>query len=337
MTLIEMMIAMLLGSILVAFGVALTGGHARLVGVASDRLDMYQRSRLAMNVIAQDVRHAGVGIGYRPSGWFPGLSRGSFTTIGGGRFESDGRAIELSSGLEATDDLGIRLANGDFRTIASFDRTTAQMCSGGDFDDGDVVVFSSPEGLHSQTVAISGLAAEACTEGQCRSGCTGFTWVPIDAFRSSPLAVNASYATGQVASGYEHVVWYVRASEGRGQLRRAGVTPDAPCSGPAEACGGTVAENVETLQVRVWQWDRALSRWTDVTGESELMSRDRLRVDLEMVFRSDQDFGEAPQPEVRLELENRCVPECDGVRDHVARWAVRTSVEIRNSGRMEIR
>jgi hypothetical protein len=40
---------------------------------------------------------------------------------------------------------------------------------------------------------------------------------------------------------------------------------------------------------------------------------------------------------VTLALEpNVCVPDCDQ-QDQIARWAIRTSVEIRNSGRLELR
>jgi hypothetical protein len=95
-------------------------------------------------------------------------------------------------------------------------------------------------------------------------------------------------------------------------------------------------EGVETLQVAVWGWDRATDSWLDVTAEPMITDRERLRVDLEMVVRGDSDFEQRVQPPVQLQLEDACVPDCDQ-GDYVNRWALRTTVEIRNSGRLQLR
>src|SRR5688572_1502418 len=154
LTLIELSISVAISAFLVLAAVTLSADHSRLLGLTTDRIEAHQEARLALDLLAFDARHAGVGIGYRPSGWFEGMTRGSFTVEGGARFESNNRRIELASGPTITDDLGLRIANGDTRTIADFDSNSGQMCSGSVFANGDLVSFISREGLYSTTARV---------------------------------------------------------------------------------------------------------------------------------------------------------------------------------------
>ncbi len=309
LTLIELVVSLAISSFLVMAAVSMTAEHTRLLGLTSEKVDMYQEARRAMDMMALDVRQAGVGIGYRPSGWFDGFSRGTFTVEGGAQFRSNNRTLALAAGDVPTDDLGIRRASGDFRTIADFDSTSGQMCAGGNFHSGDVVAFSSQQGLYAMTARIDGLAAAPCSEGDCLGGCVAFTWQPSPSFVSEPSALTASYAEGQVAAGFEHVVWFVNSVDGLGELRRASVTTERPCT--SLDCGGTVASGVETLQVSLWSWDPTASAWVDITSDAQITNRDRLRMDLEMVVRGRSDFDVGVQPPVQLELEpGACVPTC---------------------------
>ena len=112
-----------------------------LMGVTEDRLDMVQASRVVMNLISSDVRSAGLGL--RPqTGQFQGLLTGPFT-VGGVPFGGAGtlqvqEADATGSGTFTpyavpTQDLGVRLADGDQATIVDFTgkgSTAGSMTSG---------------------------------------------------------------------------------------------------------------------------------------------------------------------------------------------------------------
>lgn len=336
-SLVELMVSLAISAFLVLAAVTLFADHTRLLSVTGDRVDMYQDARRAVELIARDLRGAGVGIGYRPDGAFGGLSRGRFTVAGGAEFESNDRAIDLGGGPVPTDDLGIRVAAGDIRTIADFDATSGQICAGGRFEIGDVVVLGSREGLYARTARLSGLAPAACHRGECLGGCVTFSWEPLEEYLSGPSAAGASYAEGQMYGEFQHLVWFVHPTgDGRAELKRAAITPNDPCDARSTGCGGTMARNVEALQVAVWQWDSIARAWVDRTGEPEIVGSESMRVDVEMVVRSDDDYETANADLIHLELApGNCVP--SGCReDGVVRWVVRTSVEIRNAGRLQI-
>ena len=139
---------------------------------------------------------------------------------------------------------------------------------------------------------------------------------------------------------FAEVVWFVvPGADQEGELRRAYVTQADPCNARDDQCGGLVAEDVETLQVAIWQWDDQTSAWVNQTTAGTVGDRRRLRVDVELVVRGGQDEQSGAHRPIELKLDGqKCVGgSCGATGDKWRRFAVRTSVEIRNSGRMLIR
>ncbi len=339
MTLIELMVSMTVGLFVLAAAVAVTTDHGRVLGRTTTRLDMHQSGRLAIELLSQDLRHAGIGVGYRPDGSFAGLVRGNFAVAGGATFVGNDRQVDLASGTLMTDDIGIRQASGAMRTIAAFSSASAEICSGSGFAQGDVVVLMSRAGLHARTVTVGPLSPSACSRGTCVSGCESFSFTADNSYVSDAAAPAADYAEGEVTGDYQHVVWFVTPdAQGLGHLQRAEVTAATVCTAADLSCGGTVAQGVESLQMAVWQWDAATSQWVERTNAAQIDSRDRIRVDLELVVRGGRadDLGVA-NSSIQMELNNQCAPAPCGATDKIRRWATRSSVEIRNSGRMLIR
>lgn len=338
-TLLELMVSMAVGVFVVTAAVAVTTDHSRVLGRASSRLDMHQGARLAIELLSQDVRHAGVGVGYRADGRFAGLSLGNFSVTGGASFQSNDRSVTLEGVARATDDLGIRVAVGDVRTIAAYGASTAEVCAGASYDAGDVVVLTTREGLRARTVKIGPLSASSCSRGACVQGCESFSFTADASYLSDSSAASANYAEGEVAGSFQHLVWFVTPdANGQGVLQRAEVSTARPCSTADESCGGTVAAGVETLQVAFWQWDDLTAQWVDRTTAPDIDGAERVRVDLELVVRAlHVDARSGPQEPVTSQLSSECLPAPCGSKDTVPRWVTRASVEIRNSGRMTIR
>lgn len=339
-TLLELLVSLAVGSVVIAAAVVLTVDHSKVLGRASSRLDMHQRARLSADLLAQDLRHAGVGVGYRPDGRFAGLLRGTFSVPGGATFEADDRAVTLASGALVTDDVGIRQAVGDMRSIAAFGAGSAEICAGASFEEDEVVVLATREGIHARTVRIGPLSSSGCSRDACVGGCESFSFTNDTSYVSDSWASSADYAGGEVAGRYQEVVWFlVPDAAGRGLLQRAEVTAAQPCAAADTSCGGLVAEGVESLQLAVWLWDDLTGAWVDRTTATDITGAERIRVDIELVTRGlGTDPGTGPQEPVALELASGvCAPMPCGERDQIPRWVTRSSVEIRNSGRMMIR
>lgn len=339
-TLTELMVSSAIGLFTLAVAVQMASDHTAVLTQTTQRVDTVQSGRIVADLLAEDLRHAGVGIGYRPDGSFAGLIRGPFTVAGGAQFSADGFAQTLTTGAIRTDDLGIRVATGAPRTIASFSGSLGQICSGSGVGVGDTVVLLSREALHVRTVQLLTMNSGPCLQGVCRTGCTSFTFARDVSYESDTEALTASYIGGEMVGEYAEIVYFVvPGQDGDGELRRAQVTAGQPCAVRDETCGGLVADDVETLQVAVWQWDEQLGAWVDQTQPAAIADRRRLRVDVEVVLRGGQDRQTGAHQPVALKLDaTQCVGgNCGAAADAYRRYAIRTSVEIRNGGRMLIR
>ena len=339
-SLIELMIGTAISALTIVVAVRFFTDHTRLLDSTLSTTRMNQDGRQSLDLLVFDLMHAGAGAGYRPDGSFAGLLRGSFSAPGGASFVSNDRLIDLEAGSIPSDDLGLRMAIGDARTIASYDGDSGQICAGGDYKLGEVILLLSQEGLHARSAKLSGLTSATCSLGDCISGCQAFTVEPDGAFVSAPSSANADYAGGELLGQFAQVVWWVTPGHhGQGALRRAELTDATPCPSRDDDCGGTIAEGVETLQVAVWQWDPLASAWVDRTNDPQIDGRNRLRVDVELVARSTQAAGGPPKSGVELSLApGVCVPSpCNAPRSRVTRQVLRASVELKNSGRMLIR
>lgn len=340
-SLIELMVATAVGLFVVAATFVFIVHQNRLLEFTKRDIDRDRSGRVALDLLAQDVRHAGVGVGYQPDGTFNGLLLGTFTVPGGASFSAVDHPVALVTsqrGVESayqsvTDDIGIRLANGSYRSIAQHGPGFGQVCAGGEYEAGDIVIFQTEDGIDAMTAKILSIGpSPSCDGGICASGCDLFTWAPDNSFSAGPNPATAEYVGGEMAGGFREIVWFV--TDG-GELRRAEVTAETPCTARDETCGGTAALDVETLQMRVWQWDQEIGTWEDRTASQTLTDDRRIRVDIEVVIRT-RGSKDATQPPINLQLApGRCLPEC-GQRDTVSRRALRTSVEVRNSGRLRL-
>lgn len=339
-TLIELIISTAIGAMTVAVAVRFFADHTHLLNNTMNTTQMNQDARLAMNLLVRDLRHAGAGAAYRPDGRFAGLLRGSFSAPGGAQFYANDTQLSLESGEVPTDDLGLRVALGDVRTIASSQGNVGEVCSGGGYKSGDVVLMLTREGLHARSAKLGSLSATQCTDGQCERGCELFTIENDDTYLSDLSAVNASFSGGEMLGDFAQVVWFVvGGADAKGQLRRAETSNAAPCSNRDEDCGGTIAEGVETLQIAVHQWDPTTASWLDRTLETEITGRERIRVDVEMVAKATVGPGGTSRERAKLSLSpGTCIPmPCDGSRVDTPRQVLRASVELKNSGKMMIR
>ena len=339
-TLTELVVSSAVGLFTLAVAVQVASHHSAAVGETTRQMDTLQSSRMVLDLISEDLRHAGAGVGYRPDGQFGGLIRGAFTVSGGAQFSAGGRVQTLTTGDVVTDDLGIRLATGDIRTVAAYAGVSGQICAGSNMAVGDVVMLLSREALHGVTVQLQSLADAACVDGMCRDGCATFTYAPSASYQSDAGAPTVNYVSGSMIGDFAEVVWFVHAGpDGDGELRRAEVTSAQPCATRGTDCGGLVADDVETMQVAVWQWDDAISQWVDRTASATVDDRRRLRVDIEVVVRGGAERAEGAGRPVALQLApGQCVGgTCGGVGDQNRRFVMRTSVEVRNGGRMQIR
>lgn len=362
-TLLELMIGVAIALFLTAAAVAFARHETRLMGVSNEQLDLEQSSRSAVDLLASDLRQAGVGIGYDATDTFRGLLLENFDA--GGVTWNDGGAraqIQLQKSDPVTganlgpvynmttEDIGIVLADGAFATIADYNIAGGgQFCRspGVDFEPGEVVVFRSEEGLAARSTVINPIGPQPCRFGTCIDGCVDFTWQlqPNPGFVTSPAAQGENYLGGEIHGGLKTLVWFVDSTDpaapNRGQLRRTifDGDPANDCLARDSNCGAVVAENVETLQVEPWTWDDSTGAWTRLTGAQRVQGRNRVRVDLELVVRS-RVAGVRKHEPVQLALApGQCVPEpCTADRnqwDQLNRRVYRTSVEIKNSGRFD--
>ncbi|MEM6369528.1 MAG: prepilin-type N-terminal cleavage/methylation domain-containing protein [Myxococcota bacterium] len=333
-TLMEMLVSLAIGAFVALTAVSFVGDQVRLLDSTTSKLESQQESRVVLELLAAELRSAGLGVGYTIDGQFAGLIRGDFSVIGGASFRSDGAEV---GGL-STDDLGIRFARGDVRTISNYTRgISGQVCSGGDFEADDLVLLMTRNGRTAHTARLGAVTPDACQGTQCVDGCETFNFVFEQGYETGGDAVTASYREGELFGDYREVVYFVAEHPIRGnELRRAEISADQVCGGRAEGCGVTVGNQVDALQVRVWLFDEVTGGWVDVTGRGSIDEVGPLRVDLELVARAERSA--MSRVALRSAIEpGSCYPEpCDS-QGKTPRESLRTTIEIRNAGRMQIR
>lgn len=245
--------------------------------------------------------------------------------------------------------VGIRMANGSFASIVSFEGG-AEYCLDNpaigvqtSFQDGELVVLRHQDGIQARS-AIFRAQAGPCVNspGACANGCQQFVddLDPDLTFTAYDQAYGSSYRGGEIQGGLKTVVWFIapNAQTRSGTLSRA-VFDSSNCTGAApniNTCAGIVAEYTEFLGMRVWAWNTAAvpPAWQFV-GDGPIPGQQRLRVDVELVIRS-RVPDVKPRAGSVLQLTNECVPMPCGTNDHGDRRVYRTSVEITNSGRMAL-
>ncbi len=214
-TLIELMVGFTIAILLTLAAVSFAAHETRLMGISRDRLDLAQASRAAIDLLADDLKQAGAGIGYQADGTYRGLMLGSFMVDGVVQFNPDGgvptpfdpgvgagpgvfanvdlRAVgeyesQGAAYVSVNTDVGILTANGNYATIAEYNLGgTSMYCRGANalFDAGERVVLRSEEALDAFNAVITPGNDVACnsnppnqpTNGHdCINGCTEFTF-----------------------------------------------------------------------------------------------------------------------------------------------------------------
>ncbi len=376
LTLVELMIGVAIALFLTAAALTFVQHETRLMGVSQDRLGMIQGGRAALDLMADDIRSAGQGIGYDEAGNFGGLLLGQFSA-GGQNWNPSGapnpnpsasppglgayRTISLVNTAGGAPvgaawnsqvvDIGVVYATGAYRSIADFQNTTLEFCARDDdndgvgdvgFQDGEVAIMREAPGIAAETIVLSGLSGPApCSKGSCIYDCISATWslAPTQLFNSGPAAAGVTYFDGEVQGGARTVVWFNAAdANGWGTLRRAEFrVPGDDCAAIDDTCGGAVAEGAESLQIQVWQWNTTPPQWVNV-GQGPIDSPGRLRVDVELVVRAEGTDTRAHQVETLRLRSGQCVPmPCGPPVDYTERRTYRTSIEIKNSGYMNLR
>ena len=339
-SLVELLVAMAIGTGIAVLAFALTGDFQKFYHQHAAHLSNAQTLRRAAELIGQDLRNAGAGVGYRPDGRFGGLIRGGFEVAGGARFEANDRILQTVDGRLWVDDLGIRRAMGERRTVLYLEDGYGEICAGLSFRARERVSVTSKTGRRGRSLYILEHGPSSCTRGRCLGGCSRITWRPSPGYISHEGAASHRFAGGDLHRGYETVVWFIAVdAEGRGQLRRAASGDLESCARPDASCGVEVMDGVELLQYAVWSYDPASRLWSRQPPDGEVQGAQRLRVDLELVARGRTDPGVGRQPALQSQLrEDLCVPApCGRASDRVPREVLRTTIEVRNAGRMYVR
>ncbi|MCK6545822.1 prepilin-type N-terminal cleavage/methylation domain-containing protein [Myxococcota bacterium] len=372
LTLIELIVGVFISLTLTAAAVVFASHETKLLGYSSEQIDSQQSIRAAIDLMTGDIQSAGTGLGYLPSGEFAGLQIGSFTVPGGLQFNPNGvaganvtlRPGDVTTGAErssntyvlASRDLGLLLADGPIATIAQQNGAAGEICDAANAIPAaqQMALFKGSDGLSVLPVLITLTGnAGACTFGQCLgaggaagTGCRPFTFVtdPNPVFAIPAGMANLSYLQGSAHTGFKEVVWFVNQAaapnDATASLRRAVFDgrAGATCAAGSRAnCGAEVAPWVETMQYRVWQWNSAgAGAWAQVNPPGPVNTRNRLRVDVELVTRARVSDGR-PHDGIALRLApGQCVPNtaCPPTaasRDNIPRRAYRWSVHVRNS------
>lgn len=384
------MVGVLIALFLTAAAVAFARHETRLMGISTDKLERQQSARAALDLIALDMSMAGLGTGYQSNGTFPGIRIGAFTvnsiatganvsfnTFGGDVPYNSGMTPGVGSGASiqlwesdavggtigvpyahVTVDVGVTYADGEYATIAAYERATGQgqICvplSGTlEMDPTELIVMRTQDMLGAVAARMTLNGGAACTDETCPGGCENVTMVQEPGlFISGPndgIGPGTNFDSGEIQSDLKTVVWFVRndpAVPGAGVLRRALFDLNNGCAGPTADfnCGQAVADYVETLQSQVWEWDPTTNTWVNA-GQVPITTDRRLRVDLELVTRS-RIPSDRPHRAVQLHLrQGNCLPPTSCVAlpsspnfvDRYDRRAYRTSVEVRNSGFMKM-
>lgn len=337
-SLMEVVTATALGTALTVGGLVMTANFNRFSHRHVGELEVQQRLRRMMDLIAEDLHNAGVGVGYTTNGEFSGLMTGGFTLSGGGAFQANDRALTTTDGIIYTDDIGLRRALGTRRTVAFLESGVGQICRGMRLQADDRVSVTSRSGRSARTLRILSSSDAACTRGQCVGGCTEITYAPDSAYLSDAGAMTQRFVSGDLFAEYETVVWFLALDgEGFPTLRRVAGKDIETCAAADTTCGGEVAEGVEFLQTALWRLDSTTHEWVTVSADQPIRTYERLKVDLELVARTRGDPGIGHSVVIRSEINpSLCAPancgENEAKNTTVPRIALRTSIEVKNSG-----
>jgi len=356
-TLVELIVAMLIGSLLTTAAVAFVRSESKLMGVTEDRLEITQASRVVLNLIASDLRSAGLGL--RPTAnQFDGLLTGAFNVgpvaFGPGNIQLEQADVDQAPGAPTnaynrpTQDLGVRLADGDQATIVAFDGTGGgsgnfTVCDnpGLNFRNNEVVLLQDQTSLSTWAVELTNVGASSVCAANCASGCVPLTWQrPVSPAHRyvGNSGDNVDYRLGQMFGEFKTVVWFLVPDPNRpnrGVLRRMTWDDTQPdCAARDNNCGALVARNVEAFYYRVYQFTPD-GGWLEIAPGGAPDADGRIRVDIELVMRAEESSSQTFN-QIQAELAPGApAPFPQAARDRIARRVFRATVELRNAGRID--
>jgi prepilin-type N-terminal cleavage/methylation domain-containing protein len=346
-TLIELMVGVFIALFLTAAAITFASHETKLLGYSNDQIDLEQSGRAAIDLLAQDIRMAGAGVGYGINGAFNGFQTGTFTVPGGASFnnagttqsitltgsDTNGAHLASTSYSIGTQDLLIATADGSYASIAFWNSAGGEYCSSTDTafrtSPAEQALLRDPSGAAFIAGSItSGAIVSPCTWGQCAGSCVAFTFAANPGgnyvtFSSDNAAGSAPYIDGEVMGGFKHVVWFVANQAPpynyAAQLRRVVFDGSNSCAS-RDTCGQntSVADYVEALSYQIWTFNTTATptpQWQIMPLGSPLVPTnrgDRIRVDIEIVVRSHISDDHAHQAAVlRLQPQpngGMCIP-----------------------------
>lgn len=341
-TMLEVMVAIGVFVIVTAAAFVFARSQIRMRKQTQLLLDTEQNARVALDSIRFDLQTSGLGVGYTLGAVFSGVTMGPF-----GPFESN----EHSHAPLAftSDDLRIRGATGPVRTISEYFAPnitgSMQICAGGGFRSGDIVLIVSESYADARAITLSAdPLPEACGEGYCETGCERATFTDASAtYETDGNARFASYQGGSAFKGFLDVTYFIEWNGTTPALYRA----EGPCATRAVCANqqnNLLGEGVESLQVRVLELDPAVAAPRDVTTDPSyndptlgggVKSENRVRVDVEVIAQSRAEESDAPPNRICSTINPAlCFPALGGTPDRFRRRKLMTSVELKNSGHM---
>ncbi|MBI2376760.1 MAG: prepilin-type N-terminal cleavage/methylation domain-containing protein [Deltaproteobacteria bacterium] len=354
-TLIEMMVGLAVASLVIMAAVAFARDEIKAMGRGNQSLEMLQTGRAALDLLTRDLINSGAAIGYTMGGEFVGLHTDRATVIDLGP-NSSASAVPFQAdnapGVDpvwgygvVSDDILIRGTDFSTSTIVAGPplQVDFRACNPTLLKPNALIVLRDKVGTTAGVWEVTSFGpgnTAPCPECLQSGLCDTFTPTALanPKLGFGTAALNAFAAESTVTSGYHTTLWFMTYGvDGSPQLRRA---VDTDCArGPA--CGDLIADNIETVQAAYFRFDSEAipPDWVQVTGP--INSRDRLRVDLELVVRSrtpDERFH-AP---IQLALEgagggtfpptNPTLTTTQRESLKFYRIALRSSTYLRNSG-----
>ncbi len=351
-----MMIGLAVASIVIMAAIAFAHDEIKAFGRGNQNLEMLQTGRAALDLMMRDFTNAGSGIGYDYQSSFPGLKLGGTFSIGpasGGSapaFTTDNAVFTdpMWGYTTVNDDVFIRSTEVSTNTVM---RSGAEaggfffVCNPTRVLDGDMVSLRDTTGQLISIRQVSGLTiGSPCVDCVGTGLCDSFQLAVVPGplgYTTPGGASDEEWSLGTVATGHRISIWFMTyGPDNFPQLRRA---VDTDCArGPA--CGNLMADNIDTLQVRYFRWDETAVPQNWVLHTGPINTRERFRVDVELVVRSrtmeDQQFH-AP---VRLALESSgggtfppTSPVLNATQRNSLRYqriVLRSSIQLRNTGAM---
>lgn len=339
-TLVEILITMTISLFMVSMAILFMTQETKLLTRGRGELDAERSARSGVALLARDLRRAGTGFGYGQTSvgdpYFLGLRTGAFRA--GGFSFSDG-------------ELMVAFTDGEIATVAHIADQTANAVVGLSCVDlvrahqtGSAVLTD----MMGRQRALVSIPSQAPVLSTTPCSCPGSLCFPFELEPMMDLAGNGvtrPWGKGEILPNPTKAVWFLSdSSEANGfrDLRRyhGPYSAVGGCDGGRASCGIVVSFEIEAFHFRVHEFEPLTQRWQEVTwipipsvtgawgdftGGLAPASRNALRVDIEVIARTEQEVSGAT-PVVRSGLSDNVYPASGD--DGYYRTALRSSVRV---------